>query len=111
MFTLNVKLQNAEEVREFKQTLEQYDNKISIIAGGNVVARPMLTSSPYITPLDDITINFYSDSVNEFMNMIMDLNQYISDKQDSYTSTVMAIVRKRIKIKEEEESSNQEVNQ
>ncbi len=110
MFTLNVKLQNAEEVREFKQILEPYDNKISIIAGGNVVARPMLTSSPYITPLDDITINFYSDSVNEFMRMIQDVNDYITDKQNSYTSTVITIVRKRMKL-EQDESSEQEVNQ
>lgn len=89
MFTLNVKLMNAVDVSDFKEKLLKYDNKVSTVIGGHVVARPMITSSPYITPLDDITINFYSDSINEFMQMIRDLLKYVTDTQDYRTSAVI----------------------
>ena len=93
MFTLNVKLKNAEEFAEFKSLLYSYGCRVSMIIGGHVVAKPLITCSPYITPLDDITVNFNSESVNEFMQMIRDLNQYIAREQNTYTQTAINRVR------------------
>lgn len=93
MFKLNVRLKNAEEVSEFKSILTNWDTKVSTVIGGHVVAKPMITSSPYITPLDDITIHYNSDSINEFMQMIRDFNQFIVEKQDTYTDAMIYQVR------------------
>lgn len=92
MLTLNVRLKNAEEVNEFKRRIAAYDNNVSMVVGKQVVARPMLTCSPYITPLDDITLHCHGMSLNEFTDMIAELNQFITDRQDSYTLTIMKTV-------------------
>ena len=105
MWVLNVTLKNAEEIDEFKDRLKKYDSKISTVIGGHIVARPMITSSPYITPLDDIAIHFNSESVNEFMQMIRDLYQYIVEKQNEYTKAAIDKVRE---IMRQEDASNQD---
>lgn len=96
MFVLNIKLKNAKEVSEFKDILVRYDDKVSTIIGGQVVARPMITSSPYITPLDDIAIHYNGGTLNEFMQMVRELIRYIKDNQDPNTTTVINSVRRMI---------------
>lgn len=109
MLVLNVTLKNAEEIDEFKKVLQRYDREVSTVIGGHVIARPMITSSPYITPLDDIAIHYNGESINEFMQMIRELDQYIVDKQDDYTKSAIDKVHE-IMRKEKEESSEQEEN-
>lgn len=96
MLTLNVKLRNAKEVSEFKEIMYSYDRIASLTIGGHIIARPLITSSPYITPLDDITINFYGESINEFMRMVHSLDQYITDRQDAYTKTIIDNIHKTV---------------
>lgn len=106
MFSLNIRLKNAAEVDEFKSIITEYDNKVSMIIGGHVVARPMLTSAPYITPLDNITLNFHNGSINEFMQMIQDMNKYITDRQDGYVTPIIHTVRAAIAAEEVSTSIN-----
>lgn len=100
MFTLNIKLSNVEDVNEFKRLISKYDNKVSMLIGGRVVAKPLITCSPYITPLDDITVSFNSESINEFMDMIRDLDQYVAKEQIPYTRQVVNKVHEMMEASE-----------
>ena len=83
--------------------MASYSPRSSMGLGGCVGAKPVITCSPYITTLDEITINFHGESINEFMNMIRDLNQYVVEKQDGNTENILRKVREIMESESKEE--------